>query len=64
MPPTIRYYTLRYYAPRYYTIRAIPPLFNGPEVLSSAFDKSKFLRKTLLRTLILITRVSLYLFPF
>ena len=40
---------------------AIPPLFNGLEVLSSASDKAKLL-KTLLRTLILMTLVSLYLF--
>ena len=40
---------------------AIPPLFNGPEVLSSGSDKAKLL-KTFLRTLILMTQVSLYLF--
>ena len=40
---------------------AIPPLFNGLEVLSSAFDKAKLL-KTFLRTLILMTQVSLDLF--
>ena len=40
---------------------AIPPVFNGPGVLSSASDKAKLL-KTFLRTLILMTQVSLYLF--
>ena len=40
----------------------IPPLFNGPEVLSSAFDKENFLLKTFLITQILMTWVSLYLF--
>ena len=40
---------------------AIPPLFNDPGVLSSVSDKAKLL-KTFLRTLILMTRVSLYLF--
>ena len=40
---------------------AIPPLLNGPEVLSSASDKAKLL-KTFLRTLILMTQVSLYPF--
>ena len=40
---------------------AIPPLFNGPEVLSSASDKAKLL-KIFLRILILMTQVSLYLF--
>ena len=40
---------------------AISHLFNGPE-LSSASDKAKNLLKTFLRTLILKTRVSLYLF--
>ena len=33
---------------------AVPPLFNGQEVLSSTFDK------TFLRTLILMTQLSLY----
>ena len=42
----------------------IPPLFNGPEVLSSALIKQNYLLKTFLRTLILITLVSLYLFSF
>ena len=42
---------------------AIPPLFNGPEVLPSASDKAKLL-KTFLRTLISTTQVSLYLFSF
>ena len=41
---------------------AIPPLFNGPEVLSSASDKAKYLLKTFPRTQILMTLVSLYLF--
>ena len=40
----------------------IPPLLNGPEVLSSASDKQKCLLKTFLRTLILMIQVSLYLF--
>ena len=39
---------------------AVPPLFNDLEVLSSASDKAKLL-KTFLRTLILMTQVSLYL---
>ena len=44
---------------------AIPPLFNGPEVLSSASDKAKlFAEKTFLRTPILMTVVSLYVFSF
>ena len=42
---------------------AIPPLFNGPKVLSSASDKVKnCLLKSFLRTLILMTQVSLYVF--
>ena len=41
---------------------AIPPLFNGSEVLSSASDKAKSLLKTFLRTVILMMQVSLYLF--
>ena len=41
---------------------AIPLLLNGPEVLSSASDKENSLLKTFLRTLILMTQVSLYLF--
>ena len=40
---------------------AIPPLFNGPEVLPSAFDKEKCLLKTFLRTLTFMNQVSLYL---
>ena len=40
---------------------AILPLFNGPEGLSSALDKTKLL-KTFLRTLILMTQISHYLF--
>ena len=43
---------------------AIPPLFNGPEVLSSASDKANCLLKTFIRTLILMSQVSLYLFSF
>ena len=40
----------------------IPPLFNGPEVLSSsASDKAKLFAKTFLRTLTLMTLLSLYL---
>ena len=42
----------------------IPPLFNQPEVLSSALIKQNHLLITFLRTLILITLVSLYLFSF
>ena len=41
---------------------AIPPLFNGLEVFSSASDKTSCLLKTFLRSLILMTQVSLYLF--
>ena len=41
---------------------AIPPLFNGPEVLSSASHKAKLFAENLLRTLILMSQVSLYLF--
>ena len=40
---------------------AMPPLFNGPEVLSSASDKEKLFAETFLETLILMTQVSLYL---
>ena len=40
---------------------AIPPVFNGPEAWSSASDKAELL-KTFLRTLILMTEESLYLF--
>ena len=39
---------------------AIPPLFNGPEMLSFASDQAKLL-KTCIRILILMTQVSLYL---
>ena len=39
----------------------IPSLFNSLEMLPSAFDNTKFLLKTFLRTLILMTQVSLYL---
>ena len=38
---------------------AIPPLFNDPDVLSSASDKANCLLKTFLRTFILMTQVSL-----
>ena len=41
---------------------AIPPLINSPEVLSSVSIKQNCLLKTFLRTLILMTEVSLYLF--
>ena len=41
---------------------AIPPLFSSPEVLSSASDKAKLFPENFLRTLILMTQVSLYLF--
>ena len=41
---------------------AIPPLFNGQEVWSSASDKAKLFAKSFLRTLVLMTRVSLCLF--
>ena len=41
---------------------AIPALFSGPEVLSSACDKQNCLLKTFLRTLFLMTQVSPYLF--
>ena len=41
---------------------AIPPLFNRPEVLSSASDKANYFLKNFLRNLILTTLVSLYLF--
>ena len=43
---------------------AISPLFNSPEVLSSASDKQNCLLKTFLKTQILMTRVYLYLFSF
>ena len=41
---------------------AVPPLFNGPGMLSSASNKSKLLAENFLKTLILMTQVSLYLF--
>ena len=41
---------------------AISPLFNGPEVLSSASIKQNCFLKNFLRTLILMTQVTLYLF--
>ena len=40
----------------------MPPLFNRPEVLSSALDKVQLLLKIFLRTLFFMTLVSLYLF--
>ena len=39
----------------------IPPLFRGPEVLSSASGKVKLFAKTFIRTLILMTQISIYL---
>ena len=42
---------------------AIPPLFNGPEVLASTSDREQnCLLKTFPRTLFLVTQVSLDLF--
>ena len=41
---------------------AITPPFNDPEVLSSAFNKANLFAKNFLRTLILMTQVSI--FPF
>ena len=41
---------------------AIPSLFNGPEMLSSASDKAKLFAKNFHRTLILMTHISLYPF--
>ena len=41
---------------------AIPPLFNGSEVLSSASDKAKLFAENFSLNLILMTRVSLCLF--
>ena len=41
---------------------AIPPLFNGSEVLSSASDKVKLFAENFSLNLILMTRVSLCLF--
>ena len=41
---------------------AIPPLFNGLEVLSSASDKAKLFAKNFPRTLVLMALVFLYLF--
>ena len=43
---------------------AIPHLFSGPEVLSSASDKANCLLEIFLRTLILMAQASLYLFSF
>ena len=42
---------------------AIPPLFNGPEVLPSASDKAKLFAKTFLRTLTLMSQAFLSVFP-
>ena len=41
---------------------AIPPLFNGPEVLSSASDEAKLFAENFSMNLILMTQVSFYLF--
>ena len=41
---------------------AIALLFNRPGVLSSASDKANYLLKTFLKTLILMTLLSVYLF--
>ena len=41
---------------------AIPPLFNGPEVLSSASDKAKLFAKNFFKNSNLDDSVSLYLF--
>ena len=41
---------------------AIPPLFNGPEVLSSSSDKAKLFAENFSLNSILMTRVSLCLF--
>ena len=41
---------------------AIPALFSGPEVLSSASDKTKLFAKSFSETLMLMTLESLYLF--
>ena len=44
---------------------AIPPLFNGPEVLSSASDKAKLFAKNFSKNSNLDdTRISLSVFPF
>ena len=40
------------------------PLYNDPEMLYAAYDKSNYLLKSCLRTLILMTQIPLYLFPF
>ena len=40
----------------------ILPLFKGPEVLSSASDKARLFAENFLRTLILMTLLSLYMF--
>ena len=39
---------------------AIPPLFNSPEVLSSSSNNQSCMPKTFLRTLILMSHISLY----
>ena len=45
-----------------FSIKAIPPLVNGPEVLSSASDKVNCLLKISLEILILMNQISLYFF--
>ena len=40
---------------------AIPPLFNSLQILPSTSDETNVFAKTFLRTLILMTQVSLYL---
>ena len=42
----------------------LPPLFNDPEVLSSASDKATFLLKRFIGTRILMSEVSLYMLSF
>ena len=41
----------------------MPPLFNSLEALSSASDKAKLFAENFLKTLILMTQVSLPVFP-
>ena len=41
---------------------AIPPLFSGPEVLSSASDKAKLFAENFSKNSYLMTQVSPYLF--
>ena len=45
-----------------FSTKAIPPLVNGPEVLSSASDKVNCLLKISLEILILMNQISLYFF--